>query len=119
LLRGGRRVLVVFFFPSRRRHMRWPRDWSSDVCSSDLEYLDWGPGRNWETAIARELPAYVDAHYRTVPGRAGRALIGVSAGGYGEIGRASCRVSREDGGGAGRWQREDEATARARNGVCD
>jgi len=50
---------------------------------SDPEYLDWGPGRNWEVAIAHELPAYVDAHYRTVRGRAGRALVGVSAGGYG------------------------------------
>src|SRR5579884_928231 len=30
-------VDVVFvFFSSRRRHTRWPRDWSSDVCSSDL-----------------------------------------------------------------------------------
>src|SRR6266508_3583798 len=28
--------MVVFFFSSRRRHTRWPRDWSSDVCSSDL-----------------------------------------------------------------------------------
>src|SRR5207253_6135189 len=27
-----------FFFSSRRRHTRWPRDWSSDVCSSDLEF---------------------------------------------------------------------------------
>src|SRR5690625_3861779 len=26
-----------FFFSSRRRHTSWPRDWSSDVCSSDLE----------------------------------------------------------------------------------
>src|SRR6266508_3705901 len=26
-----------FFCSSRRRHTRWPRDWSSDVCSSDLE----------------------------------------------------------------------------------
>src|SRR5690625_4418179 len=26
----------MFFFTSRRRHTRWPRDWSSDVCSSDL-----------------------------------------------------------------------------------
>src|SRR5690625_5550352 len=26
----------LFFFASRRRHTRWPRDWSSDVCSSDL-----------------------------------------------------------------------------------
>src|SRR5207253_6844655 len=25
-----------FFFTSRRRHTSWPRDWSSDVCSSDL-----------------------------------------------------------------------------------
>src|SRR5690625_6129429 len=23
----------------RRRHTRWPRDWSSDVCSSDLKSL--------------------------------------------------------------------------------
>src|SRR5207253_6206526 len=27
---------ILFFFSSRRRHTRWPRDWSSDVCSSDL-----------------------------------------------------------------------------------
>src|SRR5215510_10222649 len=27
----------AFFFSSRRRHTRWPRDWSSDVCSSDLD----------------------------------------------------------------------------------
>src|SRR6266487_5640212 len=26
-----------FFFSSRRRHTRWTGDWSSDVCSSDLE----------------------------------------------------------------------------------
>src|SRR5690625_6503552 len=28
-----------FFFSSRRRHTRWPRDWSSDVCSSDLTLI--------------------------------------------------------------------------------
>src|SRR5699024_11340503 len=27
----------VFFFSSRRRHTRSKRDWSSDVCSSDLK----------------------------------------------------------------------------------
>src|SRR5690625_531483 len=27
---------MFFFCSSRRRHTRWPRDWSSDVCSSDL-----------------------------------------------------------------------------------
>src|SRR5439155_9626881 len=30
------RFSSFFFFSSRRRHTRWPRDWSSDVCSSDL-----------------------------------------------------------------------------------
>src|SRR5690625_6008213 len=28
---------MFFLFSSRRRHTRWPRDWSSDVCSSDLK----------------------------------------------------------------------------------
>src|SRR3989449_197010 len=28
--------MVLFFFSSRRRHTRCSRDWSSDVCSSDL-----------------------------------------------------------------------------------
>src|SRR5690606_39827050 len=31
------------FFSSRRRHTRFSRDWSSDVCSSDLWSLDWMP----------------------------------------------------------------------------
>src|SRR3712207_5103105 len=31
-----RYALFVFFFSSRRRHTRYWRDWSSDVCSSDL-----------------------------------------------------------------------------------
>src|SRR3712207_1172465 len=31
---------VRFFFSSRRRHTRYWRDWSSDVCSSDLESQD-------------------------------------------------------------------------------
>ena len=43
----------MFFFSSRRRHTRVRRDWSSDVCSSDLTipmiYMpssirDWGAG---------------------------------------------------------------------------
>src|SRR5207249_6324981 len=31
--------LCFFFFSSRRRHTRSKRDWSSDVCSSDLHQL--------------------------------------------------------------------------------
>src|SRR5699024_11899843 len=30
-------TFLSFFFSSRRRHTRSKRDWSSDVCSSDLE----------------------------------------------------------------------------------
>src|SRR5437764_12143807 len=33
-----------FFFSSRRRHTRYIGDWSSDVCSSDLEALDLAGG---------------------------------------------------------------------------
>src|SRR5690349_25116239 len=32
----------MFFFSSRRRHTRSLRDWSSDVCSSDLRSADIG-----------------------------------------------------------------------------
>src|SRR5690606_39467114 len=28
---------VIFFYSSRRRHTIFSRDWSSDVCSSDLD----------------------------------------------------------------------------------
>src|SRR5207249_12289521 len=31
-----RSIVFIFFFSSRRRHTRSKRDWSSDVCSSDL-----------------------------------------------------------------------------------
>src|SRR5690606_40615263 len=34
-----------FFFSSRRRHTRFSRDWSSDVCSSDLALLSRIPSR--------------------------------------------------------------------------
>src|SRR2546430_5529664 len=30
-------VCIIFFFSSRRRHTRFDCDWSSDVCSSDLQ----------------------------------------------------------------------------------
>src|SRR5690606_39710903 len=40
----------LFFFSSRRRHTRFSRDWSSDVCSSDLRWLR---GRGWRPAYRR------------------------------------------------------------------
>lgn len=50
---------------------------------ADPEYLDWGVGRNWSTYIASELPRFVDSRFRTIPTRRGRAILGLSAGGYG------------------------------------
>jgi enterochelin esterase-like enzyme len=52
---------------------------------TDPEYVDHDAGRHWGTAIARELPQVVDARFRTIRSRGGRALIGVSAGGYGAM----------------------------------
>ena len=50
---------------------------------TDPEWLNWGSGREWEKAVARELVSVVDSRYRTIASREGRALIGISAGGYG------------------------------------
>src|SRR5438874_9925038 len=33
-------IYLLFFFSSRRRHTRSLRDWSSDVCSSDLKPMN-------------------------------------------------------------------------------
>jgi putative tributyrin esterase len=52
---------------------------------SDPEYLDWGAGRNWESAITRDVVTYVDSHLRTISARTGRAIVGLSAGGYGAV----------------------------------
>src|SRR5690606_27311680 len=40
----GSSSLALFFFSSRRRHTRFSRDWSSDVCSSDLGSVTSMPG---------------------------------------------------------------------------
>src|SRR5216683_2640101 len=37
--------MCFFFFSSRRRHTRSDRDWSSDVCSSDLAWITSNPAR--------------------------------------------------------------------------
>src|SRR5215208_5406692 len=40
---------LFFFFSGRSRHTRWPRDWSSDVCSSELP----SPGADVPLALWR------------------------------------------------------------------
>src|SRR2546422_2375056 len=54
---------LFFFFSSRRRHTRCSRDWSSDVCSSDLFGLKGvavsiqaETGRDAQRRFARQIP---------------------------------------------------------------
>src|SRR5439155_14411740 len=47
---------------SRRRHTRWPRDWSSDVCSSDLVAVS--PSSPRQRRVHRgPLPPHVASRY--------------------------------------------------------
>src|SRR3712207_9360534 len=73
-------VVCFFFFSSRRRHTRYWRDWSSDVCSSDLEH---GRVRVWDAVV---LGAVLGDELR--PARGGGARpggdVGRVAGGAGE-----------------------------------
>jgi enterochelin esterase-like enzyme len=52
---------------------------------SDREYLDWSRTENWPRAISHDLTSCIDHRYPTVNSRRGRALIGLSAGGYGAM----------------------------------
>src|SRR2546422_8463036 len=54
------RDICFFFFSSRRRHTRCSRDWSSDVCSSDLEI---GPASFAPTNAPMSSPAAMIAAY--------------------------------------------------------
>src|SRR5699024_11267513 len=93
---------------SRRRHTRSKRDWSSDVCSSDLIYtfdllghrlgegVDVGPADGLGTGAAEVDQALVDPFAAGVLGGGGDGLGAHPAHTPlgGEIGRASCRDTR-------------------------
>src|SRR5690349_23405006 len=84
-----------FFFSSRRRHTRSLRDWSSDVCSSDLPLADAPALRLRHLQSLAACPAGV-SEIRRSPRQ--EALLPFADGDrldqrrqQGEIGRASCR----------------------------
>src|SRR5690606_39791302 len=59
-------VAYSFFFSSRRRHTRFSRDWSSDVCSSDL---DTAAGHLLAAAVrARGIAVETGANTRAIQG---------------------------------------------------
>src|SRR5699024_11740334 len=106
-------VWSVFFFSSRRRHTRSKRDWSSDVCSSDLVSLEDGShtvflstcGEN-KDEVPEELVKFLmyvkaelkestgdfrDSFVKRIRSEERRVGKGAEAGG--------CRVMQEGGGG--------------------
>src|SRR5690606_13418754 len=56
-----------FFFSSRRRHTRFSRDWSSDVCSSDLNGV-YGPGHNYFVKSKDGTQDWIVYHGNNNPG---------------------------------------------------
>src|SRR5439155_13145649 len=90
-------LLFFFFFSSRRRHTRWPRDWSSDVCSSDL-----GGACSRHLRRCRPVSTRVAARGGGErAARAGEAAPGRReelAGGHETVHRGGARRSRQCGG---------------------
>src|SRR5258707_12780192 len=59
---------LLFFFSSRRRHTRYWRDWSSDVCSSDLVIQAWYDALNdAQTAFRLLLTSTSSPDWKRVP----------------------------------------------------
>src|SRR5207302_4123499 len=92
-----------FFFSSRRRHTRFSRDWSSDVCSSDLfrdnrDHLSPSTG---DSVSSLAIPSYLDDLLEVDPLLEDSNVEGESLQFIQreereiEIGRASCREREE------------------------
>src|SRR3989440_6869034 len=79
--------LFFFFFSSRRRHTRSDRDWSSDVCSSDLEE----PQRLRRIAHQQVLGLLVMVEHHLVVFAADARLLVATEGGVRGIGVVAVR----------------------------
>src|SRR5690625_8007755 len=99
---------MLFFFSSRRRHTRWPRDWSSDVCSSDLELGQEHPRRQ------RSAPPLADIAQIGHPTGQVRTQLGGEGQRPEEIGRASCRERVESTEGGGRVKKKKRGRREAK-----
>src|SRR3712207_7446099 len=88
--------LLFFFFSSRRRHTRYWRDWSSDVCSSDLRVqpIYVSPGHLIDLEGAVDLTLRCDGGYRQ-PEPTRRAHLLVNALRRGERRSEERRVGKE------------------------
>src|SRR5205085_4088939 len=83
-------ISFFFFFSSRRRHTRFDCDWSSDVCSSDLERS------RQRIVLAGDPPSPINppagcAFHPRCPYALEKCRVAVPPLLPAEIGRASCR----------------------------
>src|SRR5690606_40910755 len=95
-----------FFFSSRRRHTRFSRDWSSDVCSSDL--FAYRNGLNLRGRF--KLPVQGQALAAPVLGLREHALVAI--GGGKDSRSEERRVGKE-----GRWRAEPYRPEEKRHGA--
>src|SRR5699024_11838006 len=98
------RLLLCFFFSSSRRHTITKRDWSSDVCSSDLprrsvatERL--GEPTEHEVAVGFEhhVDEIDDHHAARSEERSCRERVNISVGAGASIGEETVVSTREEG----------------------
>src|SRR5688500_20213283 len=106
---------MVLFFSSRRRHTRLQGDWSSDVCSSDLFFLEQGFQAldDAQAGIEQGQQLLAEQHQRQL----GAALAPEGQAGKGrrpEIGRASCRERGQNHAAGGASKRGEKKTEEGR-----
>src|SRR5690606_39723038 len=98
----------AFVFSSRRRHTRFSRDWSSDVCSSDLEAVNLATRNSYTSVMSHRSGETEDTMIAdlAVALNTGQIKTG-SASRSDQIGRAACR-EREQGTVGSRAVRREE-----------
>src|SRR3712207_2529499 len=80
-------IFFFFFFSSRRRHTRYWRDWSSDVCSSDLQqYIFPSPSPDRDSSMDGDVVFHEYGHgiSNRLIGNGSTALSGTQSGAMGE-----------------------------------
>jgi enterochelin esterase-like enzyme len=75
LVAAGQMQPMILVMPAGGRSLLADTEWADGVSQ----------GNAWETFIARDLVAAIDARYRTISGASGRGIAGLSEGGYGAL----------------------------------
>jgi enterochelin esterase-like enzyme len=75
LVAAGRMKPMIMVMPTGTQSFLTDEEWVNGIHK----------GNAWETFVARDLVNAIDTHYRAIPGARGRALAGLSEGGYGAL----------------------------------